>query len=99
MNWNKEILIKYPIDFEIKYVWTPKKNIPTIPLIKLINFAPWYPVDTLRKTGKEFHAFERVFQLYKTSSSPTKKLASFQIRLHKSLNYKQNTKKLLKQKT
>ena len=43
---SKHPLLNYPnkisleIDFEIKYVWTPKKNIPTIPLIKLINFAP-----------------------------------------------------------
>ena len=61
--WNKEILIKYPMDLEIKYVWTPKKNIPTIPLIKLINFAPWYPDDTLKKTGKGIPCFWEGFPI------------------------------------
>ena len=49
---NKVILIKYPIDLEIKKVCTPKKNKPTNPLKRLIYFAPKYPVDILKKTGK-----------------------------------------------
>ena len=54
---------KYPIDLEIKYVWTPKKNIPTTPLIRLINFAPWYPDETLKKTGKGIPCFWEGFPI------------------------------------
>ena len=45
------ILIKYPIDFEIKYVCTPNIKTPTIPLNKATYLAPFIPIEVLKITG------------------------------------------------
>ena len=47
-----KILNKYPIAFDIKNVCTPNINIPTIPLIIAIYFAPITPDDDRKITGK-----------------------------------------------
>ena len=49
---NKEILIKYPIDFDKKNVWTPNIKIPTTPLNSATYLAPTIPIEVLKKTGK-----------------------------------------------
>ena len=44
------ILIRYPIDLEIKNVCTPNINIATNPLKMATYLAPTIPIDVLKKT-------------------------------------------------
>ena len=53
----KDILIKYPIDFDRKKVCTPNMNIATNPLKIATYFAPKIPILVLKKTGKGIPCF------------------------------------------
>ena len=44
--------MRYTTNFDKKYVWIPKRKIPTKPLNKPKNFAPLKPKDYLKRTAK-----------------------------------------------
>ena len=46
------ILIRYTTNFDKKYVWMPKRKIPTKLLNNPKNFAPLKPKDDLKRTAK-----------------------------------------------
>ena len=54
---NKDILIKYPKDFDKKNDWTPNINIATKPLKIATYLAPTIPIEVLKNTGNGIPCF------------------------------------------